>query len=390
MPKARAPVRGRAVSQPDGAARARRQSTRRQSGASVPAGPRRRAAAPPRGRQPSEPAATQRPAVAGQAVVLDAAQLRAVVADVVRDALLTVGPTAACGSTGLAGCRDAAGPSAQQDTPPTTTRSPSPPPALPPPMAPPPPPLPPPSATPPTGSPPHLPGTSAGLGLELCEDTSAVAPALRSRIQADKFVDLALLLDSYDRSATERPPSFQLVDGTLRAAPRVTRPITSFGAWSIAFTRFAGIYAEAHPDAAVGLLAYMRQVGSLSVSGLGVAWRDFDETFRRARESDPARHPWGATAATSPLWLMAIARGVGGVARAAPVPQRQAAAGSRFRPCFAYNGQQGCSARVCRFTHACRTCRGSHPAHQCATRPARPVHRRAGPGSAAAGAAGSR
>ncbi|XP_043236213.1 uncharacterized protein LOC122389606 isoform X4 [Amphibalanus amphitrite] len=166
MPKARAPVRGRAVSQPDGAARARRQSTRRQSGASVPAGPRRRAAAPPRGRQPSEPAATQRPAVAGQAVVLDAAQLRAVVADVVRDALLTVGPTAACGSTGLAGCRDAAGPSAQQDTPPTTTRSPSPPPALPPPMAPPPPPLPPPSATPPTGSPPHLPGVpgSAAVG----------------------------------------------------------------------------------------------------------------------------------------------------------------------------------------------------------------------------------
>ncbi|XP_043199635.1 actin cytoskeleton-regulatory complex protein PAN1-like [Amphibalanus amphitrite] len=166
MPKARAPVRGRAVSQPDGAARARRQSTRRQSGASVPAGPRRRAAAPPRGRQQSEPAATQRPAVAGQAVVLDAAQLRAVVADVVRDALQTVGPTAACGSTGLAGCRDAAGPSAQQDTPPTTTRSPSPPPALPPPMAPPPPPLPPPSATPPTGSPPHLPGVpgSAAVG----------------------------------------------------------------------------------------------------------------------------------------------------------------------------------------------------------------------------------
>ena len=397
MPKARAPTRGRATHQPGGAAPARRVTARHKAGAAASAGSRRRAAAPPRRPQQSEPADVQGAAITGQAIVLDAAQLRAVVADVVRDALHGSGPATAGPSTVAVGGVEA---TASATLPaPTPATTPSPPPPLPPmPLPLPPPPPPPPvslaPASPPAGPPPPLAGTAAGLGVDLgpCDDTSTVAPALRSRIQTDKYIELALLLDPGDRSATERPSSFQLVDGTLRAAPRATRPITSFGTWSLAFARFAGVYAEAHPDAAVGLIAYMRQVGSLSVSGLGVTWREFDETFRRAREADPARHPWGATATTSPLWLMAIAKGVGGVARAAPFPQRQAAAGARFRPCFAYNGQQGCTARACRFTHACRTCRGSHPAHKCATRSARPAHRRTGAGavSATASTAGSR
>ena len=55
---------------------------------------------------------------------------------------------------------------------------------------------------------------------------------------------------------------------------------------------------------------YLQQEASLHSPGMGFAWRDFDEAFRRARALQPEAYHWGATAASSPLWLNAVARGM--------------------------------------------------------------------------------
>lgn len=210
-----------------------------------------------------------------------------------------------------------------------------------------------------------MPGTCASP-----HTTESVTSSVRQRIITDRYLAMGLLLDSADRAQDDGAPSFQVIDGLLRPAARAPRPVNSFGAWCLAFLRFAGIYLEAHPDAAAGLMAHMRQVGSLTSPGLGFAWRDFDEAFRKARETAPGLHPWGQTASASPLWLQSVATGIGGAARPQSGASRPGAQ-DRFRPCFAFNMQRGCSAQSCRYTHACRACRGSHPAFRCTARNAR-------------------
>ncbi|KAF0308924.1 hypothetical protein FJT64_019902 [Amphibalanus amphitrite] len=81
----------------------------------------------------------------------------------------------------------------------------------------------------------------------------------RTRIVTDKYVALGLLLDGED-SLPDQAPAFQLLDGLLRPMARTPRTITTFGVWSTAFLKYAAVYVEAHPGAAAGLLAHMRQV----------------------------------------------------------------------------------------------------------------------------------
>ena len=203
----------------------------------------------------------------------------------------------------------------------------------------------------------------------------AVVGTIRQRIVEDRYIALGMPLDATDRTQDEGTQSFQLVNGFLRPAARTPRTVANFGSWCLAFLRFAGLYLEAHPDAAAGLMAHMLQVSQMTAPGFGYAWREFDEAFRRARETAPGRHQWGETAASSPMWLQAVVKGIGGASRQQiNLPQinlpRQGAA-APFRLCFAYNLQRGCTVRSCRYQHACRTCKGPHPVHRCTARSAR-------------------
>ena len=214
-----------------------------------------------------------------------------------------------------------------------------------------------------------------------CETAPSVAATVRQRIITDRYIDLGMLLDIGDRGSEDRPPMFQLVDGLLRPVSRTPRTINSFGTWCLCFLRYTSIYLEAHPTAAAGLLAHMRQVGQLATPQLGLAWREFDEAVRKAREAAPERHPWGETPASSAIWLQAVAKGVGGVARFHPVGAASRPAG-RSRFCYSFNQPRGCTARPCRFAHICHTCRGSHPATRCPKRQSQSRSRAAAAGPA--------
>lgn len=343
MPKARAKTRGGATGTPAGPAPPRGRSAAATTMVSAAAEPRRRATsrrAPPRA--PADPAWP-----------VDHGQLRAIIQDVVREALDAAPANAAATSTSAAACADNYSP-----------------------------------ALPPT---PLLAAGPAGMTYVTPEasgdDTSTVSTALRQRIHDGKYVELGLLLDAADKISEGNAASFQLVNGALRPISRPPRPILTFGAWCIAFSRFAGVYVEAHPGAAGGLLAHLRQVGQLTGSGLGLAWKEYDESFRRARETAPHLHPWGVPATSSALWLQAVARGIGGAARPGPSAPRPASAG-RFRPCFAFNSPKGCTSRPCQYQHLCRACHGSHPLSRC-SQSSRPRARGTAPPPAASSSSGA-
>ena len=190
-----------------------------------------------------------------------------------------------------------------------------------------------------------------------------VSASLRQNIISHRFVDLGSLLDVTDRENNTRPEgSFELVDGRLRPA-RPPRTISTFSAWSTAFLRYAGIYLQAHPDDALGLINHMRQVSALTAPGLGLAWKEFDEQYRRAREILPDMYRWGEAEANSPIWLNAIARGIAG---ASAGQARGTPGATRFRPiCLSFNRLGGCTRGRCNYIHACSVCRRAHSALRC-------------------------
>ena len=190
-----------------------------------------------------------------------------------------------------------------------------------------------------------------------------VSAALRQNIISHRFVDLGSLLDVTDRENNTRPEgSFELVDGRLRPA-RPPRTISTFSAWSTAFLRYAGIYLQAHPADALGLINHMRQVSALTAPGLGLAWREFDQQYRRAREILPDMYRWGEAEANSSIWLNAIARGIAG---ASAGQARGTPGATRFRPiCLSFNRLGGCTRGRCNFIHACSVCRRAHSALRC-------------------------
>ena len=212
----------------------------------------------------------------------------------------------------------------------------------------------------------------------------AVSSAIRQKIFEHKYVDLNTLIDSQEKASDEPETAFQLVNGVLRAAPRASRPIGSFGLWCAAFIRFSAVYVEAYPEDALGLMQHMYQVSQLNSPGLCYAWRVFDQNFRKGREIDPVRHRWGETANTSQMWLQAIAQGVGGATRSQPPPTYAPKRVGFRRPattgyCYKFNQPAGCSLSPCIYPHNCRLCRGPHSAMRCTKRQqdkqrARPQH----------------
>ena len=211
------------------------------------------------------------------------------------------------------------------------------------------------------------PGTGTPRGPHTL--ASSISASTRQKIIEHKYVDLGGLLDLQEHALDQSGTSLQLVNGVLSVTPRAPRTINSFGVWCAAFIRYASVYLGADPANALGLMTHMQQVSQLAAPGLGFAWREFDRLFRQAREVDPVGQRWGETAATSQMWLQAIAAGIGGTARGQQ-SGRVAEVGS-FRICYAFNSQRGCRLRECRYRHACRACRGPHPVQRCPNRAAR-------------------
>ena len=155
---------------------------------------------------------------------------------------------------------------------------------------------------------------------------------------------------------------------SISLTPFRARPPASILEWIRLFGVYASVYVERHPTEFPSLFSCMVNVIDLHWRHGGVAWRLYDERFRRIRAMAPEL-PWHI--ANWDVTMGAIHSGPAGrqVASQAPLPFRQGAARSSLRAapgvCFDFNYRGDCTRTPCRFRHTCVTCGQGHPSRSC-------------------------
>ncbi|XP_061187484.1 uncharacterized protein LOC133195612 [Saccostrea echinata] len=199
--------------------------------------------------------------------------------------------------------------------------------------------------------------TNPQIQLTDCVPLGAtVSSKLKLKIWNNEFVDLKLLLPN----SNEEPLSIMVKAGKieLQQTSSNKNPIT-IHQWTDAFLIFSTIYLQKFPQEASNLLKYMFTIRDISKLHGEQAWRTYDESFRKIRETSLL--PWEKV--VTELRLKAASVGIRS-------PNKlQGSSGKRqpFRPkyCFAYNKGQKCNSHPCRFSHTCQDCHGPHPRVQC-------------------------
>ena len=168
--------------------------------------------------------------------------------------------------------------------------------------------------------------------------------------------------------------------------------IVHINQWDRAFAIYCYALVKAHPEDAIGLILYGNLIKDMAFRGHN--WANYDRKFRRLKERDPSKYPWGCTELT--LYAENIvARGsnsfqsqtIGPRNQNAQIPFRfrgggqfdnnfpgQARGGGQFnsnsagrvpvKKCYAFN-KGFCKFENCRYQHICSKCEGQHPASKC-------------------------
>ncbi len=107
---------------------------------------------------------------------------------------------------------------------------------------------------------------------------------LRKKIVSDQYVNLKVLLNPHESNDI----NIKLRQG--KGAPEIAvsgvdngSEISNIHQWTDAFCVYSAIYTESHPEAAPALFKYMHTVRDVARSRGD--WRQFDEQFRKKRES---------------------------------------------------------------------------------------------------------
>ena len=119
-----------------------------------------------------------------------------------------------------------------------------------------------------------------------------VSQSLRQKILSHKYVDMKVMLGAHGLPGGIEEERQYLVaeDGKISYKTRRTGVVSV--TWAKAFVRYARVYCSEYPEEAVNMLGYMSTVLSLTGRGLGTAWKDYDESFRKVKELKPAAYPW--------------------------------------------------------------------------------------------------
>ena len=136
-----------------------------------------------------------------------------------------------------------------------------------------------------------------------------------------------------------------------------TKNPLSINQWTDAFLVFICIKIEKEPSEAPHLLKYLSFVRELHRLHGDSAWRAYDESFRKLKET------------TELPWQKPIEELRGKCITLKPTSQisqpfRSKQAG-RTKFCYAFNQGDKCKVNPCSFAHICQVCRGQHPKYKC-------------------------
>ena len=207
------------------------------------------------------------------------------------------------------------------------------------------------------------PGTDSNPALGIGGNISS---SMRQKIIGHRYVDLRTLLLSSESPSGEDPQFLVAQNGKISFCPATKRELSE-SQWAKAFLRYASVYVEEYPGEAAALITYMSTVMNLCSQGLGRAWKEYDESFRRARENSPAAYPWDRP--PQMIWVGAVATGIASLRSGIQTPRPPRALMAqpplvplprRFPTCREFNTSHGCSWANCKYRHACEGCGGPH------------------------------
>lgn len=198
----------------------------------------------------------------------------------------------------------------------------------------------------------------------------AVVPLkIKSKIWNNEFIDLRLLLPNQK----EDPLSVSIVPGTITLQQTSKKVPLSLNQWTTCFHIYMAIYIEKKLEEASHLLKYCEFIRDLNYDHGDSAWRYYDESFRRLRETHNA--PWNIP--VEELRGKAIGLNIksklnstlpSGQTKPKHLPFR-----SREKTCFTFNRGEFCAGN-CSYKHACAFCKsGSHNKLNCPKLQARPA-----------------
>ena len=188
---------------------------------------------------------------------------------------------------------------------------------------------------------------------------------IKHKIWDEEFLDLRVLGTNF----VDDNVSFHVTRGLIQLHHgQASKTPLSIEQWTTCFNVFIAIYILKSPAEAGNLLKYAATIRELHSNHGDLAWRQYDEGFRRLRQSH--RPPWQKpidelytkAANRRPTVQSAVTSQAGG--------RRYGDNNSHNRPfrnrvCFAYNRGETCP-NPCRFRHTCQVCgAASHPKTKC-------------------------
>ncbi|KAK6175760.1 hypothetical protein SNE40_014153 [Patella caerulea] len=115
---------------------------------------------------------------------------------------------------------------------------------------------------------------------------SNVSAANKSKIIADEYIDLSILLKS---NLDQKQHKFLYIDadGKIISKEKESNKYLDIEKWTDAFIIFMSIYTCAHPTKCHELLKYMTTIRMRVSRTNGHGWRQYGEQFRRKRPQAP-------------------------------------------------------------------------------------------------------
>ena len=197
---------------------------------------------------------------------------------------------------------------------------------------------------------------------------ATVSMKTKNKIWNNEFIEIKTLLPNHK----EDPLSVSIVPGAITLQQTTKKIPLSLNQWTTCFHIFMAIYIEKKPDEASHLLKYCEFIRELSYDHGDSAWRFYDESFRRLRETHSA--PWQQP--IEELRGKAIGLNIKSKLNVSNFGFRQNKSKqhsfrAKERTCFTFNCGETCP-NTCDYKHACAFCKsGSHNKLSCPKRQAK-------------------
>lgn len=194
--------------------------------------------------------------------------------------------------------------------------------------------------------------TSSGATLL----TLGIDEKTRAKIHTGDYIKFETLLPSNSSAPSHYTSVDQ--DGQLVFIKSTEKdPIKTLSRWTEAFHVFVAIFAEKCPQEIGNLMLYAQTIRKIAESCGDQAALQYDEKFRRLRQSNPSTCPWQHKHAE--LYQEALVLGLDYKLKS--LKQQPFRNPPKHRYCFSYNNHGTCpKGNTCPHPHVCQLCAGKH------------------------------